>query len=151
MIKVLVSENIIDLGRIMNEKMADATHGACNSFVGIVREVNHGKKVVSVSYDAYEPLAIKTLTEIAEEARSKWYPDSNIFIQHRTGTLMVGEVSVAILVYTKHREESFQMCKYIIEELKVRVPIWKKETYIDGETEWLRGHALCGHSSGQGL
>jgi molybdopterin synthase catalytic subunit len=145
MLKVLVSDSIIDLASIMNEKFAATTHGACNSFIGIVREVNHGKKVVSVSYDAYVPLAIKTLTEIAKEAQTKWVSESNIFIQHRTGTLQVGEVSVAILVYTKHREESFQMCKYIIEELKVRVPIWKKETYIDGETEWLRGHALCSH------
>lgn len=145
MIKVIVSDAVIDLSKVMGEKLSDRTHGACNSFVGIVREVNHGKKVVSVSYDAYEPLAIKTLNDIASEAKTKWFQESSIFIQHRTGTLSVGEVSVVILVYTKHREEAFQMCKYIIEELKVRVPIWKKETYIDGETEWLRGHALCGH------
>lgn len=145
MIEVRVSDEIIDLGKIHQLNLAKPHHGACNSFTGIVRDVNHGKKVVSVSYDAYEPLAIKTLQDIAKEAQNKWVQDSSIYIQHRTGKLGIGDVSVAILVHTKHREESFLMCKYIIEELKVRVPIWKKEEYVDGETEWLRGHALCSH------
>ena len=145
MIKVTVSDSGIDLNALNWSTLAASHCGASNTFFGIVRNVNHGRQVEAVSYDAYVPLAEKTLIDIATESQEKWSKNSTIFIQHRTGKLKVGELSVVIIVHTPHRDESFQMCRYIIEELKVRVPIWKKEFYVDGETEWLRGHALCGH------
>ena len=145
MIKVTVSEAIIDLGLVNWSELQLPHCGASNTFTGVVRNLNHGRQVSAVSYDAYIPLAEKVLKEIAAEAQEKWAKNGSVFIQHRTGKLMVGELSVMIIVHTPHRDESFQMCRYVIEQLKVRVPIWKKEFYLDGETEWLKGHELCSH------
>lgn len=123
-----------------------SSHGAEAVFFGLVRDVNLGKKVVAVSYDSFEPLAEKVFRELCDEAQNKWGADLQIRLLHRTGTLKVGEISVAIAVSSRHRDESYQASRYIIEQLKVRAPIWKKEHYEDGETDWVRGHALCGHS-----
>ena len=141
--KIIVSDAVIDLNSLDWQGIHQPHCGASNSFFGIVRNVNHGREVLAVSYDAYVPLAEKVLLEIAEEAGIKWAKTNSIYIQHRTGKVRVGELSVMIIVYTPHRDESFQMCRYIIEQLKVRAPIWKKEYYSDGETEWLKGHELC--------
>jgi molybdopterin synthase catalytic subunit len=121
-------------------------HGGQNFFFGAVRERNHGKHVVAVSYDAFIPLAEKILHEIASEAQQKWGSSLKICMIHRVGRLEVGDLSVAIGVSAPHRDESYQASRYIIEELKLRAPIWKKEFYDNGETEWLKGHALCQHS-----
>jgi molybdopterin synthase catalytic subunit len=146
MINVMVSEASIDLAQVNWSELSQPHCGASNTFTGVVRNLNHGRQVSAVSYDAYIPLAEKVLKEIALEAQAKWANNSSIFIQHRIGKLLVGELSVIIVVHTPHRDESFLMCRYVIEELKVRVPIWKKEFYIDGETEWLKGHELCSHT-----
>ena len=129
MIKVIVSEAVIDLAKINWNELYQPHCGASNSFTGVVRNLNHGREVTAVSYDAYIPLAEKTLYEIAVEGQNKWSKNSSVYIQHRVGKLLVGELSVAIIVHTPHRDESFQICRYVIEELKVRVPIWKKEFY----------------------
>lgn len=121
-------------------------HGAQNYFFGSVRDFNMGKNVVAVSYDAYIPLGEKVLREIAYEAQDRWGLDLRICVVHRVGTLAVGEMSVGIGVSSPHRDESYQASRYIIEQIKIRAPIWKKEHYEDGETEWLKGHALCQHS-----
>ncbi|MEY4615440.1 MAG: hypothetical protein RJB66_400 [Pseudomonadota bacterium] len=120
-------------------------HGAQNYFFGAVREVNLGKTVMAVSYDAYAPLGEKILREIAREAQDHWGKDLRIYVQHRVGQLAVGEVSVGIGVSSLHRDESYMASRFIIEQIKIRAPIWKKEHYEDGETEWLKGHALCQH------
>ncbi len=120
-------------------------HGAQNFFFGAVREINVGREVVAVEYDAFIPLAEKTLKEISEEAQEKWGQDLKISVRHRIGKLSVGEISVAIGVSSTHRDEAYQASRYIIEEIKHRAPIWKKEYYINGETEWLKGHSLCQH------
>lgn len=147
MIRVLVSETPIELARVDWNALRLPHCGASNVFTGVVRNLNHGRSVTAVSYDAHVMLAKKVLKEIATEAQKKWTANSSIFIQHRTGKLLVGEASVLIVVHTPHRDESFQICRYVIEQLKVRAPIWKKEYYTDGETEWLKGHSLCSHSS----
>jgi molybdopterin synthase catalytic subunit len=118
--------------------------GACDVFFGTVRSRNHGREVRAVSYDAYVPLARAELKKIAEEALESAKTRGTILIRHRTGKVLVGEISVLIAVFTPHRDQAFQACRYVIEELKKRAPIWKKEFYQDGETEWLKGHALCG-------
>ena len=120
-------------------------HGAQTFFFGAVRAENRGKMVIAVAYDAVPVLAEKILNEIAVECREQWGNDLHIRIEHRTGKLAVGELSVGIGVTSQHRDEAFLASRYIIEEIKVRVPIWKKEIYADGETEWLKGHALCQH------
>lgn len=134
------------------ERVAHSAHGAETLFLGVVRDFNHGRRVVAVSYDAFPPLAEKTLLEICLEAQRKWGSDLRICVLHRTGRLGIGEASVVVAVGSCHRTEAFEASRYVIEELKVRVPIWKREHYEDGETEWLRGHALCrGHSGGRPL
>lgn len=143
------------LCEIVNEKIdpsevfefaSDFGHGAQDFFFGSVRAKNLGREVVAVGYDAATPLAEKVLREIACEAISQWGETLRICVLHRVGKLTVGEISVAIGVSSPHRDESFQACRYVIEEIKKRAPIWKKEFYSDGETEWLKGHALCQHS-----
>ncbi len=120
--------------------------GAESLFVGTVRDHNHGKVVESVSYDAHSSLCKKTFEEIAQEARVKLdEPRIRISISHRVGELKPGEASVVIAVGAPHRDEAFRACRYVIEQIKVRSPIWKKERYENGETAWLRGHQLCSH------
>jgi len=125
---------------------SDPENGALNFFFGTIRKINVGREVVAVEYDAFIPLAEKTLREISSEAQQKWGEKLRISIRHRVGKLSVGEISVVVGVGSKHRDESYQASRYIIEQIKVRVPIWKKEYYTNGETEWLKGHALCQHS-----
>lgn len=143
------------LCKITNEKINTAeffyfleefSHGAENFFFGKVRKNNMGRNVMAVGYDAAVPLAEKILYEIAEEAVLKFGSSLRICIFHRVGKLSVGEISVAIGVSSPHRDESYQASRYVIEQIKVRAPIWKKEFYTDGESEWLKGHALCQHS-----
>jgi len=124
----------------------DATHGAQNFFFGSVRGRNAGRDVIAVGYDAAIPLATQTLQEIAAETISKWGASLKICILHRVGKLLVGEISVGIGVSSPHRDEAYLASRYIIEQIKIRAPIWKKEFYADGETEWLKGHALCQHA-----
>ena len=125
------------------QRVRSDEHGGVNVFFGAVRDFNAGKKVVAVSYDSYEPLAEKIFHEIAEEACARWGSSLRICVVHRVGRLKCGEISVGIGVSSRHRDESYQASRYIIEEIKHRAPIWKKEFYENGETEWLRGHALC--------
>ncbi len=125
--------------------VSDEGHGAQNFFFGRVRSVNFGRQVVAVAYDAFVPLAEKVLHEICREAALRWGEDLRVCVIHRTGRLAVGEISVGIGVSTRHRDESYQASRHVIEQLKLRAPIWKKEFYENGETEWLKGHALCQH------
>jgi molybdopterin synthase catalytic subunit len=135
--KILASEFFLD--------SSVPEHGAQIIFTGIVRNHNQGKKVMGVSYDAHPVLAKKVFQEISEEALEKWGHDLSVRIIHRAGRLAVGEVSLVIVVSSRHRDESYQASRYIIEEIKNRAPVWKKEHYEDGDSEWLQGHALCGH------
>lgn len=122
-----------------------SSHGAQCIFSGMVRDHNQGKKVLGVSYDAFDPLTLKTFQTICEEAQLKWGKDLHIYLWHRKGRLAIGEISVAIVVSSRHRDESFRASRFIIEEIKHRSPIWKKEHYEDGDSQWLQGHALCSH------
>jgi len=120
-------------------------HGAKILFTGVVRKSNLGKKVIAVSYDAYIPMVEQVFRSICDEARAKWGADLDLLLVHRVGRLEVGEISIAIASSSPHRDEAYQVSRYIIENVKHRAPIWKKEHYEDGETQWLEGHALCGH------
>jgi molybdopterin synthase catalytic subunit len=123
-------------------------HGGMNFFFGAVRDFNGGKNVVAVSYDAFEPLAEQVFRDIAREACQKWGNELRIYIVHRVGKLLCGDTSVGIGVSSRHRDESYQASRYVIENIKHRAPIWKKEFYENGETEWLKGHALCQRTHG---
>jgi molybdopterin synthase catalytic subunit len=143
-----VTPRPLQLASILESLTADSDD-ACGAelvFSGVVRSRNHGKKVVAVSYDAFEPLALATFKEICDEARTRWGQTLRIALVHRTGRLEAGETSVIIAVASPHRAEAYEASRYVIENLKTRAPIWKKETYEDGESDWLQGHALCQHS-----
>jgi molybdopterin synthase catalytic subunit len=148
---IKVNADVIDLGLLPWAECDLPSCGASNLFSGMVRNRNHGRDVEAVAYDAFELLAEKVLMDISETALREVGGVGSVYIRHRTGTLKVGEVSVVILVHTPHRDQAFQACRSIIEELKLKAPIWKKEYYTDGETEWLKGHALCGHDHRQGV
>lgn len=125
--------------------VSDPAHGAINSFVGVVRDLNLGRDVVGVSYDVFEPLAHNVLYSMCKKVCDTYSGKINIYIAHYKGRLDVGGVSVAIVVSTPHRAESFSACRSLIEELKKIAPIWKQEHYVDGDSEWVKGHALCQH------
>lgn len=121
--------------------------GAQLVFSGVVRNRNEGQAVLAVTYDAHRPLAEQTFREIAEEACARWGADLSVVVAHRAGRLSVGEVSVVVGVASPHRDEAYEASRYVIEQLKVRSPVWKKEHYADGDSAWLKGHSLRGGSA----
>ena len=131
------------------QKAADfvdaAENGALNMFVGKVRNHNMGKAVNAVSYDVFAPLACNVFQEICAEAKTQFGERLRLYIEHYKGKLEIGGISVIIAVGSPHRDESFQACRYLIEQLKIRAPIWKQEHYVDGDSDWVKGHTLCGH------
>lgn len=116
--------------------------GALLMFSGVVRNRNDGRQVLAVTYDAHRQLAEQTFRDIAREACERWGADLSLVVAHRAGRLSVGEVSVVIGVASSHRDEAYQASRYVIEQLKVRSPVWKQEHYADGDSHWLKGHAL---------
>ena len=115
-----------------------AEDGAVTLFLGIVRDHNDGRPVVGMTYDAYGDMAEGVLDRITAEAGERLGTD-RIAVVHRVGELAIGEVSVAIAASSPHRAESFDAVRYVIEEIKKRLPVWKKEHYADGSREWLGG------------
>jgi molybdopterin synthase catalytic subunit len=112
-------------------------HGAVASFVGLVRGSNQDRTVRFLEYETYEPLAIRTLQRIREEATGAW-PSVALGLHHRIGTLALGEASVAIVAAAPHRGDAFAACRYAIERVKQIVPIWKREHFEGGDV-WLEG------------
>ncbi len=113
--------------------------GATVVFLGVVRNQNEGRAVSGLEYEAYETMANRVLAEIGRESEER-FGTGRIRILHRIGHLGVGEVSAGIAVATPHRAEAYEASRHIIEEIKVRLPIWKKEKYVDGDTQWVEGH-----------
>lgn len=113
--------------------------GAVLTFVGTVREFTRGQRTVSLTYEAYAPMAEAKMRQIAEEIQQRW-PGTEVAIHHRIGQLQIEEIAVVIAVAAAHRDESFAAGRYAIERLKQIVPIWKKEVWEDG-SEW-KGHQL---------
>jgi len=117
-------------------------NGAESIFVGRVRNENSGKKVTAVTYDVHDQAVIKSFQSICNDAKSKFGKSASIFLEHAKGYVPVGEISILIAVSSGHRDESFKICRYILEEIKHKSPIWKKEHYVKGKEEWLPGHSL---------
>jgi len=120
-------------------------HGAADLFIGRVRDLNQGRQVLAVSYDLHAMLCNNVFREICEEARKEWGDSLHFWLEHRQGRLAVGEASVVVAISSPHRDESFRACRYLVEQMKHRAPIWKQEHYVDGDSEWVKGHALCSH------
>jgi molybdopterin synthase catalytic subunit len=124
----------LDLSRMVARVDAPARGGiAC--FLGVVRDHHGGRAVASLEYSAYEPMAEAECARIAAEARARW--QAEVAFEHRLGHLEVGDAAVAIAAAAAHRDAAFAACRYVIEEVKQRVPIWKRERYLDGTEAWV--------------
>ncbi|RKP04685.1 Molybdopterin biosynthesis MoaE [Thamnocephalis sphaerospora] len=125
--------------RLSLEQLADQVRddgaGAVVTFSGTTRNHFQGRRVLRLDYEAYAPMAEAEMRKIGDEARSRWAL-IRIGVWHRTGTVPVGETSIVIAVSSAHRHDALQAASYMIDELKARVPIWKKEVLADGEAEW---------------
>lgn len=131
---IKITEKAIDVQKVI-ETATSLGGGAVNVFIGTVRNNAQNKKVVWLEYEAYEAMAVSETRKIIDEAVHRW-DLLGWAVSHRVGTLKPGEVAVAVAVSTKHRKESFEACQYIIDTLKEKVPIFKKEVFEDGE-EWV--------------
>ena len=125
------------------EFIASSKFGASIVFYGTVRENNENKKVTGITYDSHDELVIKSIKEIYNEVDEKLKIKSKaVFIEHVKGYVGLGEVSIIIAVACPHRAEAYTLSRYIIEEIKKRSPIWKKEHYQNEESEWLKGNPI---------
>ena len=123
--------------------ISSSKFGASIFFTGTVRDVNENKKVIGITYDAHNELVIKSFKEIYQEVNEKFkIADKAVFIEHTKGYLSLGDISILIAVACKHRDQAYILSRYIIEEVKKRSPIWKKEHYEDQTTEWLKGKSI---------
>ena len=120
-----------------------SSFGASIIFNGTVRNFNEDKKVVGITYDTHDDLVIKSFEQIYNEATEKLkIPSKAVFIEHIKGYVVLGETSIIIAVACKHRDQAYVLSRYIIEEIKKRSPIWKKEHYKNEQSEWLKGNPI---------
>ncbi|MBX6331247.1 MAG: molybdenum cofactor biosynthesis protein MoaE [Gemmatimonadaceae bacterium] len=120
----------------LTAEVANVANGATVVFVGTVRDMNDGRAVTGMEYTAYLPMAERELRRIVEEAAAR-FGTNDVVVEHRIGELGLGEASVVIAVAHPHRANAYDASRYVIEALKARVPIWKREWYADGERAWV--------------
>ena len=124
----------IDPGTLTAQAAGPADGGVA-SFIGLVRDHQDGRGVARLEYSAYEPMADGEVGRIVREAEAQW--PVHIAVRHRLGSLEIGDIAVAVVAASAHRAPAFEACRYVIEEVKRRVPIWKKEFYADGSIGWV--------------
>ncbi len=135
--RIRVSPLPIDTGGLVDE-VSGPSSGAIALFLGTVRDHSPGKQgITHLDYEAYEGHVEAKIDEIVDEATARW-PIDRVVVEHRTGRVALAEASVAVAVACAHRAEAFAAARYLIDELKARAPIWKKECWPGGE-EWSRG------------
>ena len=123
--------------------VSSSNFGASIYFTGTVRNQNNNKNVIGITYDSHDELVLKSFKEIYNEADEKLkIKDKTVFIEHAKGYLNLEEISIIIAVACKHRDQAYVLSRYIIEEIKKKTPIWKKEHYADNQSEWLKGNPL---------
>ena len=125
--------------------LMDPSCGGFVTFEGWVRNRNDGQQVLSLEYQAYEALALKEGRRIIGEALAR-FPIANALCIHRVGRLEIGDLAVWVAVSAGHRDEAFKACRYVIDEIKHRVPIWKKEYYEGGDSGWVNCEACASHA-----
>ena len=124
--------------------ISSSDFGASIFFSGTVRNQNDNRSVIGITYDIHDALVLKSFEEIYNEADQKLdIKDKAVFIEHAKGHLKLGEISIIIAVACKHRDQAYVLSRYIIEEIKKRSPIWKKEHYENEESEWLKGNPIA--------
>ena len=123
--------------------LSSSNFGAIIYFVGTVRNLNENKKVTGITYDSRDTMVIKSFEEIYKESETKLkIKDKAVFIEHVKGYVAVKEKSIIIGAACKHRDEAYNLSRFIIEEVKKKSPIWKKEHYTNEESEWLKGASI---------
>jgi len=128
----------------LRRELFDHAAGAYVSFEGWIRNRNEGHDVLRLEYEAYDLIAVKEGEKVIAEAREK-YALLQAHCVHRTGLLELGECAVWVGVSSAHRDEAFQACRYIIDQVKVRLPVWKKEHYVDGHSGWVNCERCAAH------
>jgi molybdopterin synthase catalytic subunit len=132
---ISITNDPIDYQRL-TESVRSPASGAVVLFLGTVRELTAGRRTLALEYEAYPTMAQAKLNELEALARSRW-PIDQVGIIHRIGRLDLGEISVAVAVSCPHRKQAFEAGQFLIDELKISVPIWKQEIWDDGSTEWV--------------
>ena len=143
-----IVDRVIDVSALLCEAASHA-NGATIVFVGTVRDVNDGRPVTGMEYSAYRGMAERELAAIVAEAAEQ-FATNDIIVEHRVGVLALGDASVAIVVGHPHRGAAYDASRYVIEQLKQRVPIWKLEQYVDGTREWVLPARARGEEQGAG-
>jgi molybdopterin synthase catalytic subunit len=132
---IQLTTNLIDYAAL-TEQVRRPDCGAVVTFLGTVRDLTDSRETVALDYEAYPGMAEKKMAEIERDTRARW-PVGEMAMIHRLGHMNVGEVSVAVAVSCPHRAEAFEACRHAIDRLKELVPIWKKENWADGSSEWV--------------
>jgi len=135
MMRAEMVERPISVGALVAE-VAAASNGATAAFLGTVRSENAGREVNGIDYSAYSEMASAEMLRILGEAREK-FAVAGAVIEHRTGTLAIGDISIGVVTAAPHRRAAMDALHYIVEETKARAPIWKLEHYADGTREWV--------------
>jgi molybdopterin synthase catalytic subunit len=131
----------------LSAAVAESEHGGIAVFLGTTRREAHLHEVEALDYEAYEELALSEMTAVAREAEARY--GARVALAHRVGRVVVGEASVAVAASAAHRDAAFAACRYAIDELKARVPIWKREVHVDGAARWLDGRAAAARESAE--
>ena len=134
---IKITEKPIDVQKVIEVASALGA-GGLTVFIGTVRNTTKNKSVRWLEYECYEGMAVVEIKKIVDEASDRWNLLGHA-ISHRVGTLKPGEIAVVVAVSTPHRKESFEACQFIVDELKAKAPIWKKEVFEDGE-QWVSAH-----------
>ena len=127
---------------LLGRSVHAADHGAVATFVGLVRDHHAGRAVVSLSYTAYGPMAEKVCADVCEEGAARW--PVRIALAHRLGELAIGDAAIVVAVASGHREAAFDACRWVVDQVKARAPIWKRERYADGAEAWVDPTAPTG-------
>jgi molybdopterin synthase catalytic subunit len=133
---VALTDVPLDLATVL-AAVADPEHGGTAVFIGTTRREVGDRPIAALNYEAYEELALAEMHAIADEARDAF--GATVAVAHRVGPVDVGEPSVIVAASAGHRPAAFRACRYVIDELKERVPVWKQAVHADGETEWMDG------------
>jgi molybdopterin synthase catalytic subunit len=128
---------------VAEEFIKSSAYGASIIFTGTVRNINENKEVIGMTYDSHDELVLKSFEEIYKETAERLkILDKAVFIEHVKGYVELGETSIIIAVACKHRDQAYVLSRYIIEEIKKKSPIWKKEHYKNQESQWLKGNPI---------
>lgn len=134
----------------LDSLLTEVAHGDCGGtcvFLGTVRNGPDEQGVTAIEYSAYEDMVDAEFGRLLDDARGRW-PEARIAVRHRLGTIPVGEASIAIVAAAPHRPQAFEACRYVIEGVKQRIPVWKKELRVDGSEVWVdpAGHPTANPS-----